>query len=451
MQCRMVHAFKEFFQLDRTLLFAMAARVWQSVAGPITIILLIQCLTLEDQGVYYGLVSVVGIQTFFELGLLNILVSQSAHLASSTQSLEGRLRLRQLQSRARQWFLVASVLFALSAMGLGWSVLSGKSVTVVWEFPLVALCLSAAAGVAISPDLAILEGAGYRHSIYRSRLLQMVSGALVVWTALLLGWKLWALVLASLVQLFWAAGLVVVLNRKLLAGFLASGIVSSTTPRLQPRKQSSPLELSWLREVLPIQWRVALVSLVYHAATQFFTLIALYFHGEADAGRLGITLTITTAIQGMSLTWIQTKFAVVSNLHGLGQRESAGTLWRRTSLISSCLLITALAVATLVISLLPWAGRGWEGRFIEPWQMAVLAMGCAANHLIAVQSFYVLAQKGRPFLLPSLVGFSLTGLAVLGGGYWYSIGGIVTGYTLVTALVTLPGHSLAYWKYRKNV
>jgi len=447
----MVHVFKEFFQLDRTLLFAMAARVWQSVAGPITIILLIQCLTLEDQGVYYGLVSVVGIQTFFELGLLNILVSQSAHLAGSTQSPEGRLRLRQLQSRARQWFLVASVLFALSAMGLGWSVLAGKSVTVVWEFPLIALCLSAAAGVAISPDLAILEGAGYRHSIYRSRLLQMVSGALVVWTALLLGWKLWALVLASLVQLFWAAGLVVVLNRKLLAGFLASGIVSSTTPRLQPRTQSSPLELSWLQEVLPIQWRVALVSLVYHAATQFFTLIALYFHGEADAGRLGITLTITTAIQGMSLTWIQTKFAVVSNLHGLGQRESAGTLWRRTSLISSCLLITALAVATLVISLLPWAGRGWEGRFIEPWHMAVLAMGCAANHLIAVQSFYVLAQKGRPFLLPSLVGFSLTGLAVLGGGYWYSIGGIVTGYTLATALVTLPGHSLAYWKYRKSV
>ena len=57
----------ESLQLDRTLLYAMSARIWQAVAGPITIVLLIHCLSLEEQGVYYGLASVVGIQTFFEL------------------------------------------------------------------------------------------------------------------------------------------------------------------------------------------------------------------------------------------------------------------------------------------------------------------------------------------------------------------------------------------------
>jgi hypothetical protein len=442
---------RDFFQLDRTLLFAMAGRVWQSLSGPITIVLLIQFLSLEDQGIYYGLVSVVGIQTFFELGLLNILVSQSAHLASEIRTPNSLSRMRQLMVAARTWFRAASLLFAFSAIGLGWIVLSGRSDVAEWQFPLIVLCLSAAGSVAISPDLAVLEGAGYRPSIYRSRLSQMVSGGLVVWLSLCLGFKYWALVFSSLVQFFWSAWLIWSLHRDFLNRMLDPCTLRQQIGKTPPVESPHIGRLSWLRDVLPLQWRVALVSLVYHAATQFFTLIVLYYHGQADAGRLGMTLTVTAAIQGMCLTWIQTKFALVSNLHGSGRREEAGALWRRSALVSTGLMVVAMSAAIVVVGLLPLAGWGWERRFIQPWQLAVLALGCIANHLIAVQSFYVLAQKGRPFLLPSLFGFSMTGLAVLIGGFWYSVSGVVVGYTITTALITLPGHSLAYWEYRKRV
>lgn len=451
----------ESLQLDRTLLYAMSARIWQAVAGPITIVLLIHCLSLEEQGVYYGLASVVGIQTFFELGLLNILVSQSAHLVGGLHSEIGRQRMHQLIRSARHWFLLVSGLFSVSAVALGWCVLSANATSLSWGLPLVALSLAAAAGVAVSPEPAILEGAGFRHSVYRSRLLQMISGAVVVWGALWLGWKLWALVLSSLVQCLWTLWLTRILhrdffhrctfgNRARVNEYCCSGIILQGKALSKENRHGDQSGASWIREVLPIQWRVALVSLVFHAATQFFTLIALYFHGQADAGRLGMTLTITAAIQGMSLTWIHTKFAVISNYHANGNREAAGTLWRRAATVSSGLLLVAMTTLVILIGCIPLLGKGWESRFIEPWQIAVLGVGCLSNHWIAIQSFYVLAQKGRPFLVPSLIGFSLTGLAVFCGGWLYSITGIVLGYTLATCLVTLPGHSVAYWRYRHS-
>lgn len=443
--------FVGYLQLDRTLLYALSARAWQAVAGPIGIFLLIHCLTLDEQGVYYGLASFVGLQTFFELGLLNILVSHSAHLNAELRSTVGRQRMGQLVAMSRLWFLYASCLFAAASIGLGWWVLSEKSTELEWRWPLVALSIAAAAGVAISPDLAILEGAGFRSSIYRTRMLQMISGAFAVWLALLLGWKLWALVVSSTVQFLWSVWLARSYHRDFFVRCCESQ-VSRLNVATHPQRGSlvMPEQLSWVKEVLPTQWRAAVVSLFHHAATQFFTLIVLYFHGTADAGRLGITLTITAAIQGLSLSWIQTKFAVVSNCHASGQREFAGELWQRSAIVSSVLMVFAMSALVLILALLPFAKMGWENRFLQPWEVAVLAVGCLANHLTAAQGFYVLARKGLPFLAPSLIGFSLTGLAVLLGGCWYSSTGVVIGFALAAGVITLPAHTLAFWNYRRN-
>ena len=52
-------------QLDRPLAYALLTRAWQAASGPITIVLLIRSLDLSEQGVYYGIVGIVGIQAYF--------------------------------------------------------------------------------------------------------------------------------------------------------------------------------------------------------------------------------------------------------------------------------------------------------------------------------------------------------------------------------------------------
>jgi hypothetical protein len=422
------------------------------MAGPLTIVFLFYSLSLAEQGVYYALSTIMSIQFFFELGLLNILVSQTGHQNSALLAAENDVqrqqasgRLGQLIAASQTWFGVASMLYALAAIGLGWKILSDKSTAIEWWLPLVALSVVAAGTVALSPRLAILEGAGYRDSVYRTRLIQMVSGALVVWVTLLLGFKIWALVAAAGVQLLATFLLTHIFYHQ----FFTAHIADKRALVLQ--LNSNDLGLSWIKEVLPLQWRIALISMIYHAATQFFTVIVLKFDGEAEAGRLGMTMAVTVAIQGMSMAWIQTKFSLISAMQGAGQREQAGTLWRRTAAVSTGLLLAAMVVAICLVACLQLAERGWEDRFIEPWQMIVLGFGCLANHLVALQSFYVLSRKGRPFLSAAVVGFSATGIAVALGGYWYSTSGVVCAYTLATTLITLPLHSLAYWQYRRLV
>lgn len=432
-------------QIDRPLWFAMSARAWQAISGPLTIIFLVRALTLGEQGVYYVLASVMSIQLFFELGLLNVLISQSGHLASDIASNRpyAKQRMSQLIAVAGRWFLGASVLYALAAIGFGWRTLGDKVSTDDWKLPLVCLSIVAAGTVALAPRLAILEGAGYRDSVYKVRFVQMLLGTIAVWGTLLMGFKLWALVLSSFVQF--------------LCSFLATFVVhrsffqtlnSAKEDREAMRSGNEDSGLKWFREVFPLQWRVALTSIAYHVATQFFTVILVRYHGEESAGQLGMTMSIVMAIQGMAITFIQTKFSLISNLHGAGDREGAGELWRRSALISTGLLIVALTSVLAIIWFLPLAERGWENRFIAPWQMAILAVGCIANHGVALQSFYVLSRKGRPFLTACLIGFGATAIFVWLGGARWGATGIVTGYAFGMLGVTLPLHSLSYWLYR---
>lgn len=433
------------FQIDRPLWFAMSARAWQAISGPLTIIFLVRALTLGEQGVYYVLASVMSIQLFFELGLLNVLISQSGHLASdiAANRPHAKQRMSQLISVAGRWFLWASVLYAFAAIGFGWRTLADKVSTDDWKMPLVCLSIVAAGTVALAPRLAILEGAGYRASVYKVRFFQMLLGTLAVWSTLLMGFKLWALVLSSFVQFLCSFLATFVVHRS----FFES-LHHAKEDRETNVKSVEESGLKWFSEVFPLQWRVALTSIAYHVATQFFTVILVRYHGEEAAGQLGMTMSIVMAIQGMAITFIQTKFSLVSNLHGAGDREEAGELWRRSALISTGLLVTALSSVLILIWLLPLAEKGWEDRFIEPWQMVILAVGCVANHGVALQGFYVLSRKGKPFLSACLIGFGVTAISVWAGGAWWGATGIVTGYAFGMLCITLPLHSLSYWLYR---
>ena len=426
-------------QLDRPLAFALAARVWQAVAGPITIALVIRFMNEDETGIYYNFAPIIGIQAFFELGLLNVLISQAGLAHSACQAEEetdrdlAAGRMGELIRASRNWFGFASIAFALAAIAFGWYTFSQTDVDVPWQYPLLVIAPLAAITVFFSPSLAILEGAGQRDLIYRFRFYQMLCGSLAVWIALMLGWGVWAIVLATFVQTVWTAYLAMVHRGEFFSKFIAV-----------PAQES----FSWMRDVMPLQWRVAANGLAFHLATQFLAVCVITYHGAAESGRLGMTLSITMAIQMMAMAWVQTKYPVISNLHGSGSREEAGTLWKRTTVISSSLL--CLGFAGLLVGLfgLSLFGRGWESRFIDPMHVVYLGVGCLANHLVAIQAFYVLARGAKPFVFATVVGYLTTAALVWAGGYYWSIAGVVTGFAIGLTFVALPLHTWFYLRFR---
>ncbi len=435
-------------QLDRPLLFALAAKSWQAISGPITMALVISVFSVKERGVYYGLVNIIGIQAIFELGLLNVLIGQAGNEAAgvtkgaSTASDESELAARRMSLLIKgsgRWFAVASLLFVLAGWCFGWFSLTPVETKLSWWLPLAVVIPLAALSIALAPALAILEGAGFRDSIYRFRLIQIVTGSVVVWVALWMGLKLWTLVLATSVQVVWASYVVFVQHADFFRRY-----------RKLPRPEDG---FSWTRDVVPMQWRVALISVAHYLASQLFVLVILgrdAADAAEDAGRLGPTLTITTAIQMLALTWVQTKFSLVSAHHGAGERELAGTMWRQTAIVSTTLLCVALGVLLGLIAILPVVERGWEMNFLYPWQVAVLSAGLVANHVLALQSFYVMARRANPFWFPAVVGLLATAAAVWIFGRMYSTSGLVVAYAVATALVALPLHTWAYMRFRRE-
>ncbi len=133
---------------------------------------------------------------------------------------------------------------------------------------------------------------------------------------------------------------------------------------------------------------------------------------------------------------------------GIGKRrERCGGAWL---MVSTSLLVLACAALTGLIALLPLVDMGLEKRFIEPWQVIMLSLGCLANHIAAVQGFYVLSRRARPLLGASLVGSLATAAAVWIGGYLYSTSGVVVGYALAMTLVLVPAHTWAYHRFRQR-
>jgi len=432
-------------QMDRSLGFVIGSRLWQVVSGPVTILFIVQFLSLDQQGVYYGVFNLLATQAFVELGLINILVSHAGHAAanlddphaSSELRLSSQRQMSELIRASRRWFTGASILFTGFAMIFGWHLIGNTQFTspVNWQGPLAVTIPCAALTIYFAPRLAILEGAGFRESIYRYRFWQAVCGSLAVWAALALGLELWCLVAAVAVQVIWNWYVTRIRYGEFFAPFVAI--------------TESCAGYSWRRDVVPSQWRMALLVVLMYIATGAFTIIVLWYHQDAaEAGRLGMTLTVTTAIQMLATAWVQTKYPIIANLHAKEQREQAGTLWRQTTLISTGILCLGIVVLVGLVIVLPWMDPRFEGRFISPVQIAMLGVGCVAQHLMAIQSFYVLSRKMPPLLIV-VPGFLITAAAVWGGGAVYSTTGIVWGYALAMSLVTLPLHTWGYWLLRR--
>ncbi|MDZ4852930.1 MAG: hypothetical protein SGI77_26890 [Pirellulaceae bacterium] len=437
--------------IDRTLFYALAARIWQAISGPITISLVIASLSAKEAGIYYGLSAVVGIQVFFDLGLLNILISRAAHAgsdfsdrlqlgqsnASETSDRDIQFaRMADLIRGSERWFLGTSLLFCVTALAFGWVTLSRTDTPLAWKSVLVTMVVLATCSFALAPYQAILEGIGKRELIYRLRFYQAITGSMVVWFALGTGMKIWSLALATGVQLLWLLYLRYIHEADFFSSF--------------KKTKSGTSDFSWFREIVPLQWRLAFVSLVYFLATQFFVLIVLYFDSDIAAGQLGMTLTIAGAIQMFALAWVQTNFSTTSLQHGIGNREAAGIHWRKVAAVSTTILTLAFAAFVFGLLLLPYLERGLENRFVTPWQLGIYAVGCIANHFIAIQSYYVLSRRGRPFMITMVIGYLSTAFAVWIGGAFHGTHGLLLNYTMMIVLVCLPLHTWAYLYFRKT-
>lgn len=442
---RLLHVAGVDFHILVTLLF----RGWSVLAGGITALLIPTFLSPSQQGYYYTFNAVLASQIFFELGLNHVLTQLTSHAAAHLRRvgegrLDGELRWRiaivSLLSLSTKWNAVMASLFFVALLIGGGLFFSHKGTlpTTQWLATWIVIIAAAAMNLAMSARLAICEGLGEVGQVARLRLRQSMAGYALLWLLLLSGQGLLATAAVPLVSVLGTAWW---LSRQPLLKDLREGVASQLAV--------TQGGYAYVRDIFPLQWKIALSWASGYFIFNFLTPVVFAQQGEVAAGRLGLALTIFSAISTVGISWISAKIPVLATHIARRERADLNALFDRQALRS--VGATTLCVLLFIASV-QMAGQ-FSPKALERLPtlpaLLMLATVTVVNALIFAMAAYMRAHKEEPLLAQSVITAVLIGCGV----YWMahvSLTATVAAYAGVTLLVALPWCAIIYIRYRQR-
>ena len=426
--------------VDRAVGYAILARGWGALSGVVTLALLVRFLTSFEQGYYSTFGSIMGIQIFFELGLGLVLMQFASHERaglewSPQRTLEGdpvaKARLASLLRRGLIWYAVMAVIVLAVIYPVGvvffrfFHYQQAGAPPVAWQGPWLFLSVAVAGGLLFTPLWATLEGCGLVAEVVAAQFVGSLVNSLLFWLMLLQHWGLYAASIGGIASTTWVIGWLLVRQR----GFLRD-LLRAARPHI---------EVSWRHEIWPLQWKIAVSWLSGYFITQTFVPLLFAFHSPVWAGRMGLSLSITSAIAAISLSWVSTKAAPFGRL--VAQRDWAQmdrmffpALWRST--LALVVGEAGFWLLTLVLHHHPFAHR-LSARLLDPVPLGLLMGAVVCAHIVGAESIYLRAHKQEPFLALSLTVGGLTALGSWFLGKPFGVTGMMAWYLAVSVGVGL--------------
>jgi hypothetical protein len=428
--------------ISRDLAVIVGQRLWQALAGVVTILFVVRFLTADEQGWYYTFVSVAALYSLFEMGLAAAVIQTSAHFFVHLRWLaKGEVRgdnARPFESfvasGARAYLRMAG-LFVGAALVLGGAYFSTKAATYTggasWLSPWVLVVLATAVNMMTLPFFAIVEGSGALTEVYGIRLLQGVGGASMCWVILASGGSLWA---AAAVPAMGAA----IATVWLLARRPALGVMAKKSP--------VAADFDWRTEVWPLQWRIGVGWVGVFLMSQLSTPILFYFQDPAVAGQMGLSLTIAHMLGILAQsTFVR---SVVPMSRAVAQQDWAGLsrIFRRSLLA----LVSLFGIGAFVVWLgyQVFAQSSYIHRLLPIEQMAGLLVFVLFYQLNGAFATHIRAFRREPLAWISALGAALIVVGSLVVAPHYSAFGVIVVMVATQLLVVFP---LSLWIWRKNI
>lgn len=442
LMARLLHRVGIDFHVRATLL----SRGWSVLAGAVTVLMVPAWLTTVEQGYYYTIASLLGLQVLFELGGGQVIVQLVGHDAAYLRHVDngtlagetGKVdRIASLTHFFRLWYRLAALLFCVLA-GVAGFLLLGVTAQLPpnqWLLVWVVMVLASAVNLTYVPALALHEGLGRIGEVARLRLIQSIIGYLGFWVALVANFSLWAACIVPLTNMlvtrYW-------LERE------------GRVHRWLIERHVAPENcINWRGDVLPFQWRIALSALSGYFIFYAFTPLIFANRGAADAGRFGIAMAVFNALAAVGTSWVYANTANFAMHIARGERRELNVLFwsalRRsvlfTTLVATCIVLAVAALDSLGVSQMK--------RIAEPSVLACLAVVCAANSIIFSVAAYMRAHREEPMLCASLFGATATGLLAYFGSM-HDVFLMSLLFAILTVGVLLPWSLLLFFRYYRR-
>ncbi len=328
-------------------LFAIALRFGSAL---LLLPLILRHLSPEELGLWYVFVSLGALALLVDLGFAPNIVRATGYLwAGSRTLLPFGISLEEIENNHRPpnvemlADLVASVrVYYLALAGVLFLLLSGAGGAWIWH-------KSAGLTNANSIRAAFLVYAlglslGFAHNLWPSLLSginavrqtqQITAGCLIAQfcltaAGLVLGWKLWALVLGAVVAY--------------VAERITARIVFS---QLSPLR-SAKFDFSLIAVLWPNAWRGAAVGLGAYMILQANTLICSAFLDLRTTASYGLSLQAVTLLVGLSSIWVIAKMPTIYHLRAQGLLTQIARIFRQRI---SFAVVTFIVGAIILLSL----------------------------------------------------------------------------------------------------
>jgi hypothetical protein len=426
--------------IDKAVGFGVINRMWSVLAGPLTILLISQYFSKEEQGYYYTFYSLIGLQVFFELGLLTVLAQFSAHeFAYLSWGPKGAVtgsephldRLIDLLGKGFKWYTICAILLVTSLIPAGLLFFIQpthiETTTLNWQLPWILTVIGVGCNLLLIPFYGIITGSGDIASIQKRELMGAITSSLIGWFVIACGGGLFAIPAVTSGSLI--VGTVYLLKSK---PHLVKSAFSNAFGTLK-----SNHTVSWWGDVWPMQWKVALSWISGYFIFQLFTPVLFKYHGPIVAGQMGMTMAIWSAILGICTIWASVKSPVFGKLIATKKwqeldKEFYKILWQST-LIS--ILICSLALI-IVYTLQEYTIIG--ERLLPVKYIAYLFIALIIQVIINNFAVYLRAHKKEPYLLLSIFAGLLQGTCVIVIGRLFSYEGITIGFAAIQTILSLP-------------
>lgn len=436
---------KHFIGLDRAIAFTVLARSWNIFSGVLNVLLIARFLNSIEQGYYYTFSSLVAMQVVFELGfsfvILQLAAHESAQLKISTSGqisgdAETHSRLASVLKKSIRWYSVAACLMGAVLLAVGFRFFSTHrqpTSPLSWQIPWVCLVAGVVFTFQMDPVFSFLEGCGFVAQVARMRFTQAMLGTTLAWIAL-----------TGHLGLFAPAGVVA---GQAIAGF---AFLFSKRRFLVPllRHEGSHV-VNWASEIWPFQWKMAVSFSCSYLIIPLFNPVLFVYKGAAEAGRMGMSVTISLALGNVAYAWMNTKASPFGNLIARRDFDSLDRNFFRTLKQSSVLLLAWEGAFLIALSTVQRYYPHLASRMLSLPIFATLLLAVFFNHILNSEAVYLRAHKREPLLVLSIVVSTLTAASTLLAGRRWGAAGVTVGYLITGSIIYVVGGTLIFIRSRK--
>jgi O-antigen/teichoic acid export membrane protein len=343
--------------------------------------------------------------------------------------------LASLAQIATKWYSIAAVI-VIVGLNIGGYLffLQSPAQNVSWKFPWIFLCFLTGISFVLIPIWSLLEGCNQVSNVYSYRFFHGLLNSLVAWTAILLGADLWTVSIVTFAGLIYAG---LFLRRNYWEFFKSLLLIKPEGARL-----------SWLTDILPFQWRIALSWLSGYFMFYLFTPVLFHYHGPIIAGQMGMTWSLCGVLTSLGLAWLSPRVPQLGMMVAQKRYDEMDRLfWKLTFIILGVTISGAMTIWLLVFGL-NYYGSSLARRLLPPLPTALFLVAAIIHTASLPMSSYLRAHKKEPLLFVSVLLGVLIGLSTWLLGKYYSALGMAVGYLTIYTMV-LPITVFVWWHCKK--